>query len=105
LIVDISASTASYDLHDKPNAYHENGVKEYVVWRVRDREVDWFVQREGQLVRAEPGEDGVYCSEVFPGLWLDTAPLISADLARVLATLQAGLDSEPHQEFVKRIGR
>jgi Uma2 family endonuclease len=105
LIVEISASTVSYDLHDKLNAYHENAVKEYVVWRVRDREVDWFVLREGQFVRAEPTKDGVQRSEIFPGLWLDTASLISGDIAKVLATLQAGLDSEPHQEFVKRIGQ
>src|SRR5262245_49162411 len=33
---EISASTASYDLHDKLEAYRRNGVKEYVVWRVED---------------------------------------------------------------------
>ena len=105
LIVEITANTVSHDLHDKLNAYTQNGVKEYVVWRVRDRAVDWFVLREVQFVRVEPTKDGVQRSEIFLGLWLDTASLISGDLAKVLATLQTGLDGEPHQEFVKRIGQ
>ena len=33
LIVEIAASTASYDLHDKKNVYRRSGVKEYLVWR------------------------------------------------------------------------
>ncbi len=36
LIVEIAASTVSYDLHEKLNAYRRNGVKEYVVWRTEN---------------------------------------------------------------------
>ncbi len=36
LIVEVAASSASYDLHEKLNAYRRNGVREYVVWRVWD---------------------------------------------------------------------
>src|ERR1022692_3269442 len=43
LINEISASSASYDLHSKLEAYRRNNVKEYVVWRVLDRVIDWFV--------------------------------------------------------------
>lgn len=97
LVVEVSASTVSYDLHDKLTSYRRNGVREYVVWRVQDRELDWFVLREGRFVRAEADEDGIYRSEVFAGLWLDSVSLIAGDLAKVLAVLQAGLDSESHQ--------
>jgi len=37
LIVEIAASTASYDLHDKLRAYRRNGVREYQVTGG-----DWF---------------------------------------------------------------
>ena len=37
LVAEVAASSASYDLHDKLNAYRRNGVQEYVVWRVWDR--------------------------------------------------------------------
>ena len=42
LIVEIAASSASYDLHDKLNVYRRNGVKEYMVWRVYEEALDWF---------------------------------------------------------------
>ena len=42
LIVEIAASSAGYDLHDKLRVYRRNGVREYVVWRVHDRQIDWF---------------------------------------------------------------
>jgi Uma2 family endonuclease len=33
LIVEIAATSASYDLHDKLQVYRRNGVREYVVWQ------------------------------------------------------------------------
>ncbi|MEB3343019.1 Uma2 family endonuclease [Okeania sp.] len=36
LIVEISASSASIDLHDKLKAYRSNQVQEYLVWRFYD---------------------------------------------------------------------
>ena len=45
LIAEISVSSVSYDLHDKLRAYQRNGVCEYLVWRVWDSAIDWFVLR------------------------------------------------------------
>src|SRR3989442_10899096 len=42
---EVAASSASYDLHDKLKAYERNHVQEYVVWRVLDETIDWFVLR------------------------------------------------------------
>jgi Uma2 family endonuclease len=103
LIAEISATSASYDLHDKLNAYRRNGVKEYIVWRVLDGVIDWFVLREGRYVPLSSSADGIYRSEVFPGLWLNAAALIAQDLLRVFATLQAGLASAEHAEFVRAL--
>jgi Uma2 family endonuclease len=100
LIVEIAASSASYDLHEKLNAYRRNGVQEYIVWRVWDAAVDWFVLRSGRY-EALPLVDELYRSEVFPGLWLDPAAVIRGDLARVLDVLQQGLPSPEHAAAVK----
>lgn len=102
LVAEVSASTVSYDLHDKLNAYRRNGVKEYIVWRVWDREIDWFMLREGRYEK-QPLTDGVYRGEVFPGLWLEPASLVQGNLARVLQVLQQGLATPDHADFVERM--
>lgn len=100
LIAEVAASSASYDLHDKLHAYRRNGVREYLVWRVLDRAIDWFALRHE---RYEPISADRLRSEVFPGLWLDAAALLRGDLAQVLALLQQGLASPEHAEFVRRL--
>jgi len=35
--------SASFALHTKLHVYRRNGVREYVVWRVLDQQLDWFV--------------------------------------------------------------
>lgn len=103
LIVEVAASTVSYDLHEKLNAYRRNGVKEYVVWRTEDRAIDWFVLIEGVYNRHSAASDGIYRSLVFPGLWLDSAAILQNNMARVLQVLQQGIADASHQEFVARL--
>ncbi len=103
LVAEVAASSASYDLHDKLRAYRRNGVREYVVWRVWEREIDWFVLREGTYQRLAPTAEGVYRSRVFPGLWLDAAALIAGNLAQAIQVVQEGLASPEHAEFVARL--
>jgi Uma2 family endonuclease len=91
LVAEVASSSVSYDLHDKLRAYRRAGVREYVVWRVADRAIDWFVLRDDEYVAQAPDAEGVLRSAVFPGLWLDAAALIAGDLARVLAAVQRGL--------------
>ena len=55
LIAEVAASSASYDLHDKLRAYCRNGVCEYLVWRVWDQAIDWFVLREDPLRTSAAG--------------------------------------------------
>jgi len=100
---EIAASSASYDLHDKKEAYRRNGVCEYVVWRVEDSAIDWFNLRGGRYEQHQADEDGIYRSESFPGLWLDGAALLAGNMKRVLEALQEGLQSPEHAEFAKRL--
>ena len=85
------------------NAYRRNGVQEYVVWRVLDRQIDWFVNREGRFEPLPPGADGILRSTVFPGLWLDPAALVRGDQTTVKTILQQGLNSPEHADFVARL--
>jgi Uma2 family endonuclease len=88
LVVEVAASSVSYDLHDKKDAYERAGVPEYVVWRVLDHAVDWFRLREGAHAPLQPDADGIVSSEVFPGLRLHIPKLLAGDLAGALAALQ-----------------
>jgi Uma2 family endonuclease len=103
LVAEVASSSASYDLHAKLRVYRRNGVREYIVWRVLDQEIDWFILRAGQYERLPLDAAGFYRSEVFPGLWLDPAALLRGDLATVLAVVQRGLASPEHTAFVARL--
>ena len=103
LIVEIAASTASYDLHDKLRAYRRNGVQEYIVWRIHDKQIDWFRLVNDEYVAQKPDDSGLIHSHVFPGLYLAGQALLDGDLAKVLAELQKGLGTTEHVAFVERL--
>jgi Uma2 family endonuclease len=103
LVAEISASTVSIDLHAKFNLYLRNHVREYVVWRVVDETLDWFVEQRGRFEKLEPDASGVFKSMVFPGLWLDPDALIRLDLLRVLNVLAQGTASPEHAALIARL--
>lgn len=103
LIVEIAASSAAYDLHDKRHAYARNSVQEYIAVQMYEQHIDWFALREGVYEPLVPDENGVLRSEVFPGLWLQPAAFWAGDLATMLAVLQEGLASPEHVAFVARL--
>ena len=103
LIVEVAGSSAAYDLHDKLNAYRRNGIAEYVVWRIYDRQIDWFALEAERYVRVAPDSEGAIQSRIFPGLRLSVPALLDGDLARVLSELQAGLATEKHSAFVGKL--
>jgi Uma2 family endonuclease len=103
LVAEVAASSVSIDRNTKFRVYRRNGVREYIIWRVEDEAIDWFVLRGTQYEPLPPDAAGLLKSEVFPGLWLDPAALLGGDLARVLAVLQQGLASLEHTAFVARL--
>ena len=103
LVVEVASSSVSFDLHAKLDAYRRSGVKEYVVWRVLDGQIDWLEQDGGRFVPKAAGDDGLHRSATFPGLWLDAAALLRGDLAAVLDGLRRGLASPEHLAFVERL--
>jgi hypothetical protein len=103
LVCEVSGSSASIDLHAKFRVFQGHKAREYIVWRVYDAAVDWFVLKDEQFVRLEPDADGVHRSPSFPGLWLSSQALVRGEMAEVLRVLQLGLDSPEHAQFVARL--
>ena len=105
LVAEVAASSVSYDLHDKLNACRNAGIEEYLVWRVLDEELDWFRLREGRYEKMAPDESGSITSGVFSGLRLDVAALLRSDVQAVAKTLDTGLASTDHSNFVEILRR
>lgn len=88
LVVEIAASTVSYDLHAKKRAYERNGVKEYIVWRTLDRQIDWFILENAKYVDLAPDNAGIIRSLEFDGLSLNVTAIIAGDMSTVMKSLQ-----------------
>jgi Uma2 family endonuclease len=105
LVAEVAASSASIDLHDKKKAYRRNGVREYIVWRVLENQLDWFSLEDGEYITLTADASGVIKSKVFPGLWLNVDALLAGNMAQVLAVLQQGLSSNEHADFVQNLSQ
>ena len=68
---EVARSTRSFDLNAKKADYERAGVREYVVVELDPNRIHWFFRPGDCFADLPPGPDGIYRSEVFPGLWLD----------------------------------
>ncbi len=100
LILEVAASSVSYDLHDKIKIYRRNQVYEYVIWRVLDQTIDWFFL-ENETYQPLPNDNGIFRSRQFPGLWVDAGSLLAGNAAQALEILNQGLASEEHRALVE----
>jgi Uma2 family endonuclease len=103
LIVEVAASSASYDLHQKLGVYRRSGVLEYLVLRVEENEFDWFLLAGGNYVRQSQDPDGLSRSRCFPGLVLDVAALLRGDLAALHAGIDAAVRTPEHAAMLVRL--
>ncbi len=103
LIVEVAASSVSYDLHQKKDVYRRSGVREYLVLRVDDGELDWFVLRAGAYVRQSPDADGLLHSVTFPGLTLDPGALLREDFGALRRRIEVATRTAEHAAFVQRL--
>jgi hypothetical protein len=101
LLAEVAHSSRSIDLHAKRADYASNGVREYVVVSLADRRFFWF-DLSGSRELQVPS-DGIIRIQSFPGLWIDGEALFNPDGKRLVSTLQEGLDSPQHAEFVNRL--
>jgi len=105
LVAEVALTSASRDLHSKLAVYCRHGVREYIVWRVLDGDLDWFRLVAGQYERQSPDAQGIFRSQVFPGLWLDKPALLRGDMAAVLTTLNLGLASPEHAALALAVSK
>ncbi len=103
LVAEVAASSVSIDLHDKFQAYQRNHVREYLVWRVLDGVLDWFVLTGGKLVLRAADSAGIVRSEAFPGLWINVPALLALDAQRLWETLDQGLETLDYKSFAARV--
>ena len=103
LVVEVAASSVSYDLHEKLAVYRRSGVLEYLVHRVDDGEVDWFVLTRGAYVRTSADAGGLLRSQAFPGLWLDVGALLRGDLEALHRVVARRLADPAHAAFLARL--
>src|SRR5262245_26231441 len=82
LLAETCVSSTAYDLHQKLEVYEQAGVEEYVAILMQEQEVRWHRLINGEFQLVPLPADGIYRSQVFPGLWLDPTALLAGDLAR-----------------------
>jgi hypothetical protein len=99
LVAEISGTTVSFDMNLKFHVYRRNGVREYIVWRVRDQAIDWFALKQGQYEKLPADSEGIIRSDVFPGLWLHVPAMLAGDMAQVLGVLEQGVLTKEHADF------
>lgn len=103
LLAEVSASSASYDLHQKYDLYEAAGVPEYLAVVVFEQEIRWHALVDGRYQLLQPDADGLWRSRIFPGLWLDGKALLTGKLRQVLDRLHEGLQSPEHERFVAEL--
>jgi Uma2 family endonuclease len=102
-IGEISDGTESLHLEQKKLDYEKAGVREYMVAAIRPREIFWHVRRGGKFERVTPDGDGVFRSEMYPGLWLDAVAFLDCDSKGIHTVLREGLASSGHAAFVNKL--
>jgi Uma2 family endonuclease len=105
LVIEVAASSVSYDLHQKLAVYRRSGVREYLVLRVDDAAVDWFELVDGRYERLVPDQHGVLHSRGFPGLALAVQALLAGDLAALRRGIDRAIDAgrEAHEALCARL--
>jgi Uma2 family endonuclease len=103
LVAEISRSSRHYDLNQKKADYERAGVLEYLVVELDPNHIHWFIRRGDHFEDLPPGPDGIYRSEVFPGLWLDAEALYAQNRNRMYQVLKRGVRTRKHAEFVAKL--
>jgi hypothetical protein len=75
------------------------------VWQTYNNELKWFSLREGEYVPLLPDEAGIIRSQIFPGLHLAVGALLARDKMSVMTTVQNGVKTPEHTNFVERLSQ
>ena len=103
LVAEVAGGSVDVALRVKKRVYRRAGIREYILWHVKDRSVEWFSLSGSRYVKLRAAKDGFHRSLVFPGLWLDVAALVRFDGPEVMRVLGLGLSSPEHAAFVETL--
>ncbi len=103
LVVEIAASTASIDMHEKLRVYRRHGVREYLVWLAEEDRIVWHQFVDGETTELRADARGRLASRAFPGLVLDVRAALARDPGKVLATLQSAMKSRAYRDFCTQL--
>ena len=103
LVAEVAGGRVDEALRVKKKVYRRAGIREYILWHVKEREIEWFSLGGTRYAKLRAGKDGVHRSLVFPGLWLDVAALVRFDGPEVMRVLGLGLASPEHSAFVESL--
>jgi len=101
LLSEVAVSSQSIDLHAKRVDYRRNGVLEYVVACLRERQLRWFDLRADSEIQI--AADGVCRIRTFPGLCIHAESLFAKDGAHLLSILEQGLATSEHEAFIRKL--
>ena len=102
--IEVANTSATIDLNTKRLEYEAAGVREYIVFLVKLKEVRWFTRGKASFAPLPP-VDGIYSSRVFPGLWLDPVAVFEKHSPKLTETLRAGLATPEHAAFVAKLAK
>jgi hypothetical protein len=97
LLTEVCRSSASYDMHAKLDLYQAAKIPEYLATLLFEQKVRLHILVKGCYKFLSPNRDGLLCSRIFSGLWLDSKALLARNLRRVLVRLQEELESPDHE--------
>ncbi|MGQ0634662.1 MAG: Uma2 family endonuclease [Planctomycetaceae bacterium] len=101
LVCEVAHSSVAIDLHQKKDDYESAGVREYLVLCLEEQEIRWFdFLTRTQIV---PDERRILLSRALPGFWLLEPALLARDSKALIKTVERGLASAEHAEFVRRL--
>jgi Uma2 family endonuclease len=103
LIIEVSHTTGSMDAGAKLKLYERSGVQEYLIVRPKSKQIAWRELAEHKYRDLSASVDGIFRSNVFPGLWLNPDALWKRDLNALSATVCNGITSSGHTSFVRQL--
>ena len=103
LIVEVTHTTSARDTGAKLRLYERSGVQEYVIVRPAEQLVAWRQRVDGKYIEIEPDSDGLFRSQVFPGLWLNPTLLWNGDFSGLAEVVSRGTATPEHADFVRKL--
>jgi len=104
LVAEAAYSSESIDAHEKFDRYQAAGVREYVLWRVREDRIDWWANGALGFTAIQADEAGVLHSRVLPGLCMKPELLLEGNSAALFELIREACEgNHDHAPLCQRL--